>query len=126
MTWFDRAVALSDQKVNALQEKDPEYVEDETEKRQRNKKTFNFVVNKYIEKQDVYRRGHVEFVERGLDKMKALDIHRDLECYKMLLKCFPKEIMIPKTMWQIEFKHFPKQQDSLIDIMEQMERYGEL
>lgn len=124
MTWFDRAVALSDQKVNALQEKDPEYVEDETEKRQRNKKTFNFVVNKYIEKQDVYRRGHVEFVERGLDKMKALDIHRDLECYKMLLKCFPKEIMIPKTMWQIEFKHFPKQQDSLIDIMEQMERYG--
>ena len=124
ITWFDRAVVLSEQKVNALKEVDANFKESITEKRDRNKRSFCFVVDKYLEKESVYRRGHVEFVMAGLDKMKEMDLHRDLDCYKMLLQCFPTGVMIPQTVWQVEFMHFPKQQECCIEIIEQMERYG--
>lgn len=124
ITWFDRAVVLSEQKVNALKEVDANFKESITEKRDRNKRSFCFVVDKYLEKESVYRRGHVEFVMAGLDKMKEMDLHRDLDCYKMLLQCFPQGVMIPQTVWQVEFMHFPKQQECCIEIIEQMERYG--
>ena len=126
MLWFDRAVALADQEVRALQEKVPDYVENITEKRKRNRKAFHYAIDRYIEQEKVYRRGHSEFIYKGLSKMKDLDLHRDLECYKELMKCFPKDVMVARTTWQIEFMHFPKQQQCCIDVMDQMERYGKL
>ena len=115
---------MSDQKIQALQEKNADFVETVTEKKARNKRTFSFAIDRYIEQEKVYRRGHAEFIYMGLSKMKEMNLHRDLECYKMLFKCFPTEVMVARTTWQIEFMHYPKQQQCCIDIIDQMERYG--
>lgn len=39
---------------------------------------------------------------------------------------FPKGKMISSNMFQVEFMHYPKQQQCGIDILEQMENYGRM
>ena len=38
---------------------------------------------------------------------------------------FPKVKMIPQNVWQVEFQHYPYQQDCAVDVMDQMENWGE-
>lgn len=97
---------------------------DEAAKKARDKKTFVAAVAKYLDHESVYRRGHVEFVYASLQKMKEFHVHRDLEVYKHILDLFPKEKMKPQSVWQVEFMHFPKQQQCAIDLLEQMEING--
>ena len=44
--------------------------------------------------------------------------------YKALIEVFPKEKMVPRSVWQVEFMHYPKQQQCAIDLMDQMEDNG--
>lgn len=67
------------------------------------------------------RRGHIEFITQALSRMKDLGVHRDLACYKALIQVFPEDIMVPTTAYQVEFYHYPVQQDKAKDILEQME-----
>ncbi|XP_045214180.1 evolutionarily conserved signaling intermediate in Toll pathway, mitochondrial-like [Mercenaria mercenaria] len=90
---------------------------------------FNEAVDIYIEKSDsphasALRRGHVEFISQALQRMRELGVHRELACYKALIKVFPTDIMVPRTAMQVEFYHYPKQQDSAHEILEQMEDNG--
>ncbi|KAF3836753.1 hypothetical protein F7725_004217 [Dissostichus mawsoni] len=78
------------------------------------KATFNKVVEVFI-KQDVRRRGHVEFIYAALQKMPEFGVERDLAVYNKLLDVFPKEIM---------FNHYPRQQECGVQLLEQMEGYG--
>jgi signaling intermediate in Toll pathway protein len=93
-------------------------------KRARDKKTFEDAVGLYLKRNGVYRRGHVEFLYAAIGRMKEFDVHRDLDTYKTLLALFPEEKMVAKTTWQVEFMHFPKQQQCCIDILDFMESHG--
>ncbi|KAG7167566.1 Evolutionarily conserved signaling intermediate in Toll pathway-like [Homarus americanus] len=60
----------------------------------------------------------------------ACDVFRDKgphlrgHLYKKLLNLMPKGKMIPQNMFQVEFMHYPKQQQCAIDCLEQMETHG--
>ncbi|XP_005091035.1 evolutionarily conserved signaling intermediate in Toll pathway, mitochondrial [Aplysia californica] len=95
--------------------------DDEANTRGRNKEAFLVAVSKYISKETLYRRGAVEFVYAGLQEMKTFGVVRDLASYKALLQAFPKGKMIPRNAWQVEFMHYPRQQQCAIDMLEQME-----
>ncbi|KAL3877888.1 hypothetical protein ACJMK2_035532 [Sinanodonta woodiana] len=90
----------------------------------KNKESFIQAIDKYLEKESVYRRGHVEFMEAAMAKMKEFGVHNDLDCYKKMLQLFPEGKMIPKSVWQVELMHFPKQQQTAIFLMDQMEYQG--
>lgn len=93
-------------------------------KKTADKATFNKAVQMYIAKESMYRRGHVEFIYAAMQNMERFGVHRDLTMYKALLEIFPKGKLAARTVWQIEWMHFPKQQQCAIDLMDQMEDYG--
>lgn len=87
---------------------------------------FTEAVDIYVNKTDSphqsgLRRGHIEFIRQALQRMNELGLQRELDCYKALLKVFPTDVMVPTTVFQVEFYHFPKQQDTVLEILEQME-----
>lgn len=98
--------------------------EELAEKRSQDKLTFCSAIQMFIVKDTLYRRGHVEFIYAALEHMERFGVHRDLSVYKALLEVFPKGKMIPRSAWQVEFMHFPKQQQCAIDLMDQMEDFG--
>ncbi|ODM95421.1 Evolutionarily conserved signaling intermediate in Toll pathway, mitochondrial [Orchesella cincta] len=88
--------------------------------KEKNKENFLFAVELF-EERDVHLRGHVEFIYAALKEMKKFGVHRDLETYKKIIDIFPKGKMIQTNMFQVEFMHYPKQQQCAIDVLEQME-----
>lgn len=96
---------------------------DAVAKDKEDKKNFWRAIAMYIAAEKVRRRGHVEFINAALQQMKRFNVHRDLETYKMLLRVFPEEVMVAKKTWEIEWQHYPKQQQCAIDLMDQMEYY---
>lgn len=93
-------------------------------KRTADKLTFCSALQMYVTKEKIYRRGHVEFIYAAMDCMEKFGVHRDLSVYKALLEVFPKGKMVPRSVWQVEFMHYPKQQQCAIDLMDQMEDFG--
>ncbi|KAM9335395.1 evolutionarily conserved signaling intermediate in Toll pathway, mitochondrial [Symphorus nematophorus] len=87
------------------------------------KATFNKVVDVFI-KQNVRRRGHVEFIYTALKKMPEFGVERDLAVYNKLLDVFPKEVFVPRNFIQRMFNHYPRQQECGVQLLEQMEGYG--
>ncbi|XP_029310227.1 LOW QUALITY PROTEIN: evolutionarily conserved signaling intermediate in Toll pathway, mitochondrial [Cottoperca gobio] len=87
------------------------------------KATFNKVVDVFI-KQDVRRRGHVEFIYAALQKMPEFGVEKDLAIYNKLLDVFPKEVFVPRNFIQRMFNHYPRQQECGVQVLEQMENYG--
>ncbi|KAM8707183.1 hypothetical protein ACLKA7_011303 [Drosophila subpalustris] len=77
-----------------------------------------------FEERDVHRRNHVEFIYAALKHMPDFGVEHDLEVYKALINVMPKGKFIPTNVFQSEFMHFPKQQQCIIDLLEQMEDYG--
>lgn len=73
---------------------------------------------------DVRRRNHVEFIYAAMKHMSEFGVEHDLEVYKALINVMPKGKMIPKNLFQAEFMHYPKQQQCIIDLLEQMEDLG--
>lgn len=88
------------------------------------KATFNKVVDVFI-KRDIRRRGHVEFIYAALKKMPEYGVEKDLAVYNKLLDVFPKEVFVPRNFIQRMFNHYPRQQECGVQILEQMENYGE-
>ncbi|KAK6169132.1 hypothetical protein SNE40_020242 [Patella caerulea] len=93
-------------------------------KKKADKTAFQTAIAYYIAKEKLYRRGHVEFIEAALHQMKEFGVERDLSAYKALLRVFPEGKMIPKSVWQVELFHYPKQQSCAIELMDQMEYHG--
>lgn len=77
-----------------------------------------------FEERDVHRRNHVEFIYAALKHMPDFGVEHDLEVYKALINVMPKGKFIPTNVFQSEFMHFPKQQQCIIDLLEQMEDNG--
>lgn len=77
-----------------------------------------------FEERSVHRRNHVEFIYAALKSMQEFGVERDIEVYKALINVMPKGKFIPTNMIQAEFMHYPKQQQCIIDLLEQMEDLG--
>ena len=92
--------------------------------KEKNKRTFVKALSIYLKRHGVHRRGHVEFIYASLDKMKEFGVERDIDVYKQIIGLFPKGKMRVTSVWQSELMHYPKQQQCLIDILEQMEVNG--
>lgn len=90
---------------------------------QKDKQNFKEMVQ-IFENKDVHRRGHVEFIYAALKNMEAFGVNKDIEIYKALLNVMPKGKFIPENIFQTEFMHYPKQQQCIIDLLEQMEDNG--
>lgn len=88
------------------------------------KATFNKVIDVFI-KNNLRRRGHVEFIYAALKKMPEFGVQNDLAVYNKLLDVFPKEVFVPKNFIQRMFNHYPRQQECGVQILEQMENNGE-
>ncbi|XP_064617497.1 evolutionarily conserved signaling intermediate in Toll pathway, mitochondrial-like isoform X2 [Liolophura sinensis] len=101
-----------------------EAVFDEAARKAKNKITFRKAVGTYLQREGAYRRGHIEFIYAALKRMKEFGVEKDLDVYKQILDILPPFVTVPKSMWQVEFQHFPKQQQCAIDIMQQMEDNG--
>ncbi|KAJ8916863.1 hypothetical protein NQ315_005870 [Exocentrus adspersus] len=82
------------------------------------------MVKIFVNRDHVYRRGHVEFIYSALKNMKEFGVHKDLEVYKALIDVLPKGKLIPTNLIQAEFMHYPKQQQCVIDVLQQMEDNG--
>jgi evolutionarily conserved signaling intermediate in Toll pathway len=86
--------------------------------------------NSFLEMIDIYidkaphRRNHVEFIYAALKNMEQYGVIKDLEIYKKLIDVMPKGKFIPTNMFQVEFQHYPKQQQCIIDLLHQMEDNG--
>lgn len=74
-----------------------------------------------FETRSVHRRNHVEFIYAALRNMESFGVHRDIEVYKALMNVLPKGKYIPTNIIQAEFQHYPKQQQVIVDLLEQME-----
>lgn len=98
------------------------------------KGSFEYVENKnkanyldmirVFEQKDIHRRNHVEFIYAALKNMEEFGVHKDLSVYKALTDVMPKGKFIPTNIFQAEFQHYPKQQQCIIDLLEQMEDNG--
>lgn len=91
--------------------------------KEKTKKTYLEMINLFEEK-DIHRRGHVEFIYSALKNMEDFGVHKDLEVYKAIVDILPKGRFIPTNIFQAEFMHYPKQQQCIIDLLEQMEDNG--
>ncbi|XP_050298213.1 evolutionarily conserved signaling intermediate in Toll pathway, mitochondrial [Anthonomus grandis grandis] len=87
----------------------------------KNKNTYLQMINIFINQEHVYRRGHVEFIYSALKHMQEFGVERDLEVYRALIDVMPKGKFVPENIIQAEFMHYPKQQQCIIDLLQQME-----
>lgn len=96
-----------------------------TEIEEKTKDTYLDLLHFYT-KRDVRRRGHVEFIYAALKHMKDFGVNKDLEAYKRLMDVMPKGKFVAQNVMQAEFQHYPKQQQCIIDLLEEMEVNGKL
>ncbi|XP_053676150.1 evolutionarily conserved signaling intermediate in Toll pathway, mitochondrial [Anopheles nili] len=89
----------------------------------KDKQTYIDMV-KVFEKRSVHRRNHVEFIYAALRHMEEFGVHKDIAVYKALIDVMPKGKFIPTNIFQAEFMHYPRQQQCIIDLLEQMEDNG--
>ncbi|GAV02466.1 hypothetical protein RvY_13029 [Ramazzottius varieornatus] len=89
----------------------------------RNKNAFRGAIASFL-KRDIRRAGHVEFIYAALKRLKHFGVEKDLDVYKDILNVFPKGRFVAQNMWQVEFMHYPRQQDCCIDVLCEMEKYG--
>ncbi|XP_062975232.1 evolutionarily conserved signaling intermediate in Toll pathway, mitochondrial [Elgaria multicarinata webbii] len=87
------------------------------------KATFHQAVDIFC-KQNIRRRGHVEFIYAALKKMPEFGVEKDISVYNKILDVFPKEVFVPRNFIQRMFNHYPRQQECGIQVLEQMESYG--
>lgn len=56
----------------------------------KNKNTYLEMVKIFVNRDHIYRRGHVEFIYSALKNMEEFGVHKDLEVYKALIDVLPK------------------------------------
>ncbi|KZC05450.1 Evolutionarily conserved signaling intermediate in Toll pathway, mitochondrial [Dufourea novaeangliae] len=67
------------------------------------------------------RRGQAEFILHAMKYMDEFGVNKDLDTYKALLDVFPKGDYIPRNMYQNMLYHYPKQQDTALQLLSKME-----
>lgn len=113
-----RSVARANQETGLIHvEKQFDAIEPE----KRDKDAFMAAVATFKEKRG---RTHVEFINTALKYVKDYGVHKDLETYKSLLNVFPKGKMIPETVFQKVFLHYPQQQNCAVKVLDEMEWHG--
>lgn len=90
---------------------------------EKNKQTYLDFIYIY-ELNNPHRRAHVEFIYAAMKHMKNFGVDKDLEVYKSLINVLPKGKFIPTNIFAAELMHYPKQQQCIIDLLEQMEENG--
>lgn len=90
----------------------------------KNKDTYLDMIKVFQNRTDNRRRNHVEFIYAALKNMSKFGVNKDLVVYKALIDVMPKGKFIPQNAMQVEFQHYPKQQQCMIDLLEQMEDNG--
>ena len=99
--------------------------EDLAKTESKSKKTFLKILDIYLQRQGVHRRGHVEFIQAAMLQLNKYGVQRDIDVYKKLFELFPQGGKIAsENVWQVEFKHFPRQQDTAIELLAMMEKNG--
>lgn len=93
--------------------------------KEKSKKTYVQMID-IFDNQDLRKRNLVEFIYSALKNMEEYGVEKDLEVYKQLINIMPKGKYVPTNMFQAEFMHYPKQQQCIIDVLEQMENNGKL
>lgn len=90
-----------------------------------NKDKANYLdMIRIFEDKDKHRRNHVEFIYAAMKNMEDYGVNKDLQVYKALINVMPKGKFIPQNIFQAEFMHYPKQQQCITDLLEQMEDNG--
>ncbi|CAD1478835.1 unnamed protein product, partial [Heterotrigona itama] len=84
------------------------------------KKTFLEIIRIY-KRNDVNRKGQLEFIQTALKYMNEFGVHQDIEAYKALLDIFPRGRYVPENKFQIMLYHYPKHQDTALRILNKME-----
>ncbi|XP_034193455.2 evolutionarily conserved signaling intermediate in Toll pathway, mitochondrial [Osmia lignaria lignaria] len=84
------------------------------------KEVFLEIIRIYL-KENTLLRGHTQFILKALKYMNEFGVNKDLETYKALLDVFPKGKFIPVNIYQAMSYHYPKQQDTAIELLAQME-----
>lgn len=92
--------------------------------KEKTKNTYLEMIKIFVDNSSVHRRGHVEFIYAALKNMEEFGVHKDLQVYKALIDVLPKGKFIPTNIFQAEFMHYPKQQQCIIDLLQQMEDNG--
>lgn len=92
--------------------------------KEKNKNTYLEMIKIFVNSSEVHRRGHVEFIYAALKNMEDFGVHKDVAVYKSLIDVLPKGKLIPRNLFQAEFMHYPKQQQCIIDLLQQMEDNG--
>lgn len=86
----------------------------------KNRETFLSMIHMFVNR-DVHRRNQVEFIYAALKQMREFGVNKDLEVYKALIDILPKGKYIATNVFQAEFMHYPKQQNCIIFLLDQME-----
>lgn len=89
----------------------------------KNRETFLQMV-RLFKQRDVHRRNHCEFIFAAMKHMKEYDVHRDLSVYKELIDVMPKDKFVIRNMWQDMFMHYPKQQECIMHLLDEMAYHG--
>lgn len=92
----------------------------------KNKNTYLEMIRIFVDMNAVHRRGHVDFIYAALKNMEDFGVHKDLQVYKALIDVLPKGKFVATNLFQAEFMHYPKQQQCMIDLLQQMEDNGKL
>ena len=71
------------------------------------------------------RLGRLELVAAALAAMPALGVAGQLDAYNRLLRVLPRGPWVPRGPLHRLFAPFPRQQECGLQVLEQMERYGE-
>ncbi|CAH0555337.1 unnamed protein product [Brassicogethes aeneus] len=67
---------------------------------------------------------YIDFIYAALNNMDKFKVSRKLEAYKSLIEILPKGKYLPENIIQAEFMHYPRQQECILDVLEQMELNG--
>ena len=86
---------------------------------EKNRETFHGAIDLFKQR-DTRKRGSVEFIRAAMKNMKQFGVHRDLESYRALVDIMPKGKMVAVNVWQKAFWYYPKQQDCIVELLEQM------
>lgn len=88
----------------------------------RDKDGFLDIVESYRKR--LKKTGHVEFIYVALKYMEEFGVHKDLEVYRKLIDVLPPGRFVPRNLLQAEFFHYPRHQEVIIDLLQQMEQNG--
>lgn len=89
----------------------------------RNKETYEVMLEIY-KKKNVNRKGVVEFIYAALKHMDDYKVSYDIQTYKKLIELMPEGKYVPENFYSEAFYHYPKQQDCIGRLLDQMELKG--